>query len=173
MDETDGRYFEDIYIAYKKDSTWSAPELIGSGINTEGHDASISLSPDGQNLLIFRHYDQSLIGASSPGDLYLSRLKGNTWTQATKLSESINTKAWEPSACLSSDERILYFSSNREGGSGGTDLYMVRKLPNGEWALPMNLGNKINTPFDEDSPFIIADGKTLYFSSNGHRTMGG
>jgi hypothetical protein len=114
-----------------------------------------------------------MLGAGSSGDLYISRLKGNTWTEATKLPESINTKAWEPSACLSADERILYFSSNKEGGQGGTDIYMVRLLPNGEWALPMNLGNKINTPFDEDSPFMHPDGKTLYFSSTGHRTMGG
>lgn len=172
VDEVDGRYFEDIYISTKKDSTWNIPSSIGSGINTDGNDASISLSPDGQKLLIYR-YQNEMIGTKSSGDLYISRLKGNIWTEATKLPEVINTKAWEPSACLSADERILYFSSNKEGGLGGTDIYMVRLLPNGEWALPMNLGNKINTSFDEDSPFMHPDGKTLYFSSNGHRTMGG
>jgi tetratricopeptide (TPR) repeat protein len=172
IDDTDGRYYEDIYISTKSDSGWSEPKQIGSGINTTGNDASISLSPDGQKLLIYRYQDQAL-GSTSSGDLYISRLKGNTWTQATKLPETINTKAWEPSACLSADEKILYFSSNKEGGSGGTDIYMVRKLPNGDWALPMNLGTTINTSFDEDSPFIHPDGKTLYFSSNGHRTMGG
>lgn len=172
IDENDGRYFEDIYISNKADSGWSTPTQIGSGINTNGNDASISLSPDGQKLLLYRSSEGAL-GATVSRDLYISRLKGNTWTEATPLPEQINTKAWEPSACLSADERILYFSSDREGGSGGTDLYMVRKLPHGEWALPMNLGNKINTPFDDDSPFIHPDGKTLYFSSTGHRTMGG
>jgi Tol biopolymer transport system component len=172
IDESDGRYYEDIYISYKLNSGWTAPLGIGPGINTNGHDASISLSPDGQKLLIYR-YDQDLLSSGIPGDLYVSKLKGTTWTNATKLPQSINTRAWEPSACYSADERSLFFSSNREGGKGGTDLYMVRQLPNGEWALPMNLGDKLNTPFDEDSPFIHPDGKTLYFSSNGHKTMGG
>lgn len=171
IDPVDGRYNEDIYISTRTNGEWSSPSSIGPNINTEGNDASISLSPDGQKLLLFRYQNESLTASS--GDLYISRLKGHTWTQPTKLPESINSKAWEPSACLSSDERILYFASDREGGYGGTDLYMVRLLPNGDWALPMNLGDKINTPFDEDSPFIHPDGKTLYFSSSGHRTMGG
>jgi Tol biopolymer transport system component len=93
--------------------------------------------------------------------------------QAIKLPQNINTSGWEPSASFSSDEKMLFFTSDREGGKGGTDIYSIKKLPNGEWALPQNLGEAINTPYDEDSPYLHPDGKTLYFSSNGHNTMGG
>lgn len=167
-----GLYYEDIYISQKTDSGWSNPENMGPPINTPGNDASLSLSVDGQELLIYRSVKENFISMSS-GDLYMSKLKGSTWPEPQKLPSQINSKSWEPSASLSADERVLFFSSNREGGFGGTDIYMVRKLPNGEWAMPFNLGPTINTPFDEDSPFIHPDGKTLYFSSKGHKTMGG
>jgi hypothetical protein len=71
------------------------------------------------------------------------------------------------------DGDVLIFSSDRPGGMGGKDLYRVRRLPNGEWSLPRNLGPTINTSHDEDAPFLSADGQTLYFASNGHLTMGG
>ncbi|HEY8402599.1 MAG TPA: hypothetical protein VIK89_15125 [Cytophagaceae bacterium] len=160
--ETDGSYNEDIYIAYKGPSGWSVPMNIGDGINSAGHDAAIALAQDGQKLIFYRS-----------GDLYISELHGNIWVKAEKLPEQINSKDWEPSASISPDQKILYFSSNRPGGYGGLDLYSVKKLPNGEWALPQNMGSKINTPYDEDSPFIHPDGKSLYFCSNGHKTMGG
>jgi hypothetical protein len=169
-DETDGYWFEDIYISHKTNGVWSEPEKLGPGINTANHDASISLSADGQKLLLYR---SSSGGEAGGGNLYISELNGDTWMPATKISTAINSKAWEPSACLSLDENILYFSSNRKGGLGGTDLYSARRLPNGEWAQAQSLGATINTPYDEDSPFIHPDGKTLYFSSNGHNTMGG
>ena len=172
VDGTDGNFFEDIYICYKNDTGWSAPEKMGNGINTTGHDASIGVSPDGQKLLLYRYTQQSTT-ASASGDLYYSDLVGNTWMQAIKLPDNINSDGWEPSASFSADEKILLFSSDRKNGTGGTDIYMVKKLPNGEWALPQNMGDIINTPYDEDSPYLHPDGKTLYFSSNGHNTMGG
>ncbi|MDP1747484.1 MAG: OmpA family protein, partial [Bacteroidota bacterium] len=95
------------------------------------------------------------------------------WSSPEKLNKNINTKGWEPSAFLSADGNTLYFTSNRKGGFGGRDLYKSNKLPNGEWAMASNLGSTINTPYDEDAPFIHPDGVTLYFSSNGHKTMGG
>jgi len=172
VDGTDGNFFEDIYICYKMDTGWTAPEKMGDGINTIGHDASISLSPDGNKLLLYR-YEAQTATASTSGDLYYSNLIGNAWMQAIKLPENINSKSWEPSASFSADEKTLLFTSDRKDGKGGTDIYMVKKLPNGEWALPQNMGDIINTPYDEDSPYLHPDGKTLYFSSNGHNTMGG
>ncbi len=169
-DETEGSWFEDIYVSYKTNGVWSAPEKLGPGINTANHDASISLSADGQKLLLYRSGNA---GEAGGGNLYISELKGDTWLPAAKLGTTVNSKAWEPSACLSLDENTLYFSSNRKGGMGGTDLYSAKRLPNGEWAQAQNLGATINTPYNEDSPFIHPDGKTLYFSSNGHKTMGG
>ncbi|MFN3402648.1 MAG: hypothetical protein ACK40G_01045 [Cytophagaceae bacterium] len=172
IDDADGNYYEDIYISYKnEDNTWSTPKSISQNINTNGHDASISLSADGQKLLLYK-FGKEINGQAS-GDLYISNLTGTQWSSPEKLPSHINSKGWEPSACLSSDEKLLIFSSDREDGHGGLDLYMVKKLPNGEWALPMNMGARINTHYDEDSPFLHPDGKTLYFSSNGHKSMGG
>jgi tetratricopeptide (TPR) repeat protein len=174
IDQSDGMglYFEDIYKSYKTPDGWSSPVNIGTPVNSSGNDASISLSADGQKLLIYRSAKESFLKHYS-GDIYISYLKGNNWTDPVKLPEQINSSGWETGASLSADERVLYFSSNREGGYGGNDLYRVKLLPTGEWAMPQNLGPTINTPYDEDSPFIHPDGKTLYFSSNGHKTMGG
>jgi hypothetical protein len=170
-DPADGKYYEDLYISYKTAKGWSTPKNMGDSVNTKGHDASIALSADGQKLFLYRYGTDT--GANSSGDLYMSELKGKAWNNARALSSNINSSGWEPSASLSSDENFLFFSSNRSGGYGGTDIYMARRLPNGDYALPVNLGSKVNTSYDEDSPFIHSDGKTLYFSSSGHKTMGG
>ncbi len=172
IDKVDGQYFEDIYISHKTDTGWSTPLSIGDSINTSDHDASISLSADGQKLLLYKS-EKEYFGLSSQGNLYVSELKGIHWTKPVKLPSQICTKNWEPSASISADEKFMIFSSNRPGGFGGLDLYIVKKLPNGQWALPMNLGGVINSPYDEDAPFIHHDSKTLYFSSNGHKSMGG
>lgn len=174
IDHSDGLglHYEDVYISYKTDTGWSSPVNLGPPVNTIGNDASIAVSADGQKLLIYRSVKENFLSHSS-GDLYISELKGKRWAEPVKLPDQINSKGWESSSSLSADQRILYFTSDREGGQGGTDIYMVRKLPHGEWAMPMNMGPVINTPYDEDSPFIHPDGKTLYFSSKGHSTMGG
>ncbi|MDQ3193115.1 MAG: hypothetical protein M3Q58_16145 [Bacteroidota bacterium] len=164
-----GEYFEDIYISKKIDDKWTEPKGISQNINTSGHDASVALSADGEKLFIYRT-NQSLTG----GDLYESTFDGNDWTQPVKLGSDINTEeGWEPSASISADSETLYFSSNRPGGFGGKDIYRVVKLPNGEWSKAVNLGPTVNSSYDDDAPFIHPDGKTLYFSSKGHNTMGG
>jgi tetratricopeptide (TPR) repeat protein len=174
IDHTDGRYYEDIYIS-TKDGTghWSAPVQMPLGINTAGNDASIFVSEDGQKLILYRNEVKNNIISTSDGELYISELKGETWSAPVKLPEQINGGGYQPSACLSNNEKTLFFVSDRPGGLGGTDIYTVKKLPSGEWALPMNMGNVINTPYNEDSPFMHPDGKSLYFSSDGHKTMGG
>jgi hypothetical protein len=123
-------------------------------------------------LIVYRFTSDNMLTAAS-GDLFISELNGDQWTNAVKLPENINSKGWEPSACLAKDGRLMFFTSSREGSIGGTDIYMIKKLPNGEWALPTNLGSTINTPYNEDSPYLHPDGKTLYFSSEGHNSMGG
>ncbi len=165
--DNSGITYEDIFIAHKKDTTWEIGKNIGTTINTEGNEASVGISIDGQIILI---YKDSIDGS---GNLYVTHLNGNRWSLPAKLNENINTKGWEPSAFMSADEEKLYFVSDRPGGYGGRDIYVSNKLPTGEWAKAMNLGPTINTPFEEDAPFIHPDGKTLYFSSNGHETMGG
>jgi outer membrane protein OmpA-like peptidoglycan-associated protein len=156
---------EDISIAYKKDGSWSAPKSIG--LNAKTNIGSVGLSPDGQHLLIY------MGGQTNNGDIYSCEMQGDNWTNPVKLSSKINSASQESSASLTPDQKTMYFSSNRPGGFGGQDVYVIRKNSNGEWGEPVNLGATINTAYDEDSPFIHPDGKTLYFSSNGHNTMGG
>jgi hypothetical protein len=105
--------------------------------------------------------------------LYSSTLIGETWNEPQLLGSDINTANWETHATVAADGSGMYFVSDRPGGLGGRDIYRCVKLPNGEWSRALNIGNQINTPFEEDAPFLSADGKTLYFSSNGHTTMGG
>jgi len=168
-DPQDNQYFEDIFISVKSDdTTWTTPQILaGSGINTESHDAAVGLSPDGQELFIYK------VTGKDGGDLYQSTLVGSVWSAPKNLGPNINTAAWEPSASITSDEKVLFFTSDKKGGFGGRDIYMSKVQPNGEFGPAVNLGPKINTPLDEDAPFIHADGKTLYFSSKGHSSMGG
>ncbi len=166
----DGQYYEDIYISQKlADGQWTIPVSISSNINTPRHEASIGLSPDGQELYIY--VDESTILNPRDGNIYVSRLIGDEWTKPVKLN--INTKYNENHASISADGQELYFTSDRPEGYGGLDIYKSKRLPNGEWGIPVNLGPTINTPKDEVSPFIHPDGVTLFFSSKGHNSMGG
>lgn len=162
-------YYEDIYVSKLVNGTWTNPTSISPNINSESHDACVALSPSEKVLLIYRTNEDL-----TAGDIYVSRAVGNEWTKPEMLESQINTdEGWEASATISADSTVLYFSSNRAGGYGGKDLYRVAKLPNGQWSLPLNLGPVINTPLDDDAPFIHCDGRTLYFSSRGHTGMGG
>ncbi len=166
--DVDGKYFEDIYIASLKadEKSWTNFRKIGANINSNGHEASISLSSDGKQLFIYQD-------DNGDGNIYVSNYKNDEWSKPEKLSSEINSKAWETHATLSPDGNTLYFTSNRSGGFGGLDIYMSEKLANGKWAKAINLGAKINTEYDEESPFILPDGVTLYFASKGHESMGG
>ncbi|MBI2269708.1 MAG: PD40 domain-containing protein [Bacteroidetes bacterium] len=162
----DGQYFEDIYISYKfSDGNWSKPKLISRYINSDESDAAIGLSADGTQLFIFNN--------ENGGDIYYSNYDGNSWSIGLPVGSDINTKHWETHACVSADNQHLYFVSDRPGGYGGRDIYKCVKLPNGSWSLATNLGPTINTEFDEDAPFIHPDGVTLFYSSNGPKSMGG
>ena len=165
--DTDGKFFEDIYTAVydKNQNKWIYFRKIDK-INTCGHEASISLSADGKQLFIYKD-------DKGDGNIYISNLVNDNWTTPEKLPSEINTKAWETHACLTTDGNTLYFTSNKEGGYGGRDIYMCEKLESGKWSNSVNLGPAINTEYDEESPFILPDGVTLYFSSKGHECMGG
>jgi outer membrane protein OmpA-like peptidoglycan-associated protein len=168
-----GEYFEDIFMCTKRaDGKWGKAKSIGATINTMENEATIGISPDGQQLFIYKD-------DNGDGNIYFSELNGDVWSSPEKLGEEnkpatdINTKNWEPSACITSDGNIIYFVSDRKGGYGGRDLYRVVRLPNGYWSLAQNLGPTVNTTFDEDAPFIHPDGKTLFYSSKGQKSMGG
>jgi outer membrane protein OmpA-like peptidoglycan-associated protein len=161
----DGQFYEDIYQSLKTDKGWSVPSAI-STINSEENEATIGLSVDGQQLFIYRD-------ENGDGNIYFSELNGDTWSVPVKLPEPINTKSRETHASLSADGRFLYFTSDRKGGYGGLDIYVSKRLPNGKWGDVQNLGPKINTSLNEEGPFIHPDGVTLFFSSEGHQSMGG
>lgn len=165
--DPDGVFYEDIFISYKLGDKWLTPESIGDNINTNDHDAAIGLSPDGQMLFIYKSTPKD------QGDIYVSYLNGEEWSTPVSLGPNINTNKWEGSCSISSDGRTLYFSSERPGGFGGKDIYKSVKLPNGQWGPAENLGPTINTKYNDDAPFIHPDNISLFFSSEGHNSMGG
>lgn len=160
--------FEDIYISYKQaDGSWSKSKNIGEPINSNDHDANSGISNDGQRFAIY-------LGKSNGGDLYESRLTGDIWSKPESMGKNINTKDYhESSACYSPDGNILYFVSDKPGGAGDHDIYMSKLDDKGNWGEAVNLGNVINTPYSEEGVYMHPDGKTLYFSSQGHSSMGG
>lgn len=163
--DPNGEYREDIFMSVKQaDSTWGEPVGIPS-LNTNGNDAAIAISPDGQTMFTFSSNNDL-------GDLYVSTLNGTDWSKPERLNKNVNTDAWEGSCSMTADGRYLFFASERKGGLGGRDIYVSEKV-NGDWGPAENLGSKINTPFDEDAPFIHPDGITLFFSSKGHSSIGG
>ena len=165
--DDNGQFFEDVFCSTMQDNgKWSEAAPISSKINTLRHDASVGLSADGQQLLLYKD-------DNGDGNIYSSTLNGFEWSTPEKLNDNINSTAYEPSACLSPDGNTLYFVSDRKGGLGMTDIYKSKKLPDGTWGLAVNLGPTINTDKEEDSPFIQADEKGLYFSSKGRTTLGG
>lgn len=164
--KTKGPLFEDIYISKKVKGQWSMPRKISPNINIKFNDAAASLSADGKTLVIYYEY--------GGGDIYVSRLEGKDWSKPVPLNKNINTPGfWETSAFLTSDGKKLYFTSNRPGGMGNLDIYVSEMESTGDWGQAKNLGPVINTKGREDSPSLDHAGTTLYFASNGHRTMGG
>tara|TARA_B100000809_G_C15130810_1_gene528352 strand:+ start:489 stop:2930 length:2442 start_codon:yes stop_codon:yes gene_type:complete len=164
----DGELFEDIYISHKNEQNlWGEAKLMGSNINTPTHDASSSITADGQKLFIYRSTKNGKTGI-----ILESFLNGNVWEAPRPLNENINSKDWVSSVSVASDEQKLYFTSNKKGGFGGKDIYVSEKMEDGSWGVAVNLGSDVNTRFDEESPFIHPDGRTLFFSSRGHNTMG-
>lgn len=162
-----GKYYEDVFLAPQNAGSWSNPGSISNNINTDAHDACVAFSPDGKELLIFRT-DAKQTG----GDIYSSKFNDTAWSVPVMLGPEINSKYLEASACFSGDGNSIIFSSNRPGGLGGRDLYIVKKFMNGKYSLPRNLGPLINTAEDEDAPFIDKGNNNLYFSSKGHNTIG-
>jgi len=164
--DLDDKYFEDIFISQKQeDGTWGKPSGIGKRINTEGHEASIGLSADGQELYIYRD-------DFGDGNIYVCEFKGSSWGEPQLLNQNINSPFRETHASVSADGQTLYYTSDKSG-QGGMDIFRSKRLPTGEWAVSENLGEVINTKYDEEAPFIHPDGKTLFFSSKGHSSMGG
>lgn len=157
-----------IMYSRKERGEWQTPIEITSMLNAGEDCTSSSLNADGTLLFLYKtdNYD---------GNLYYSELAGQSWTPIKKLNRNINTKYFESHASISADGTKFYFTSNREGGQGGLDIYVSERTGDGpdSWGPAVNLGSSINTPFNEDNPFLTANDSLLYFSSEGHVSMGG
>lgn len=167
--DSDGKYFEDIYESTKENGKWTPPKNMGSTINSKENDAVVSISPDGKKMIVYRE-----------GDLFYSEKNEDTgqWTTSNRLPKPINTRFIETSAAFSPSGDTLYFTSNRNDlTTGGLDIFYVvstqKKDGKEQWSKPVNLGTRINTPYNEDGVFVHPEGHTLYFSSTGHNSMGG
>jgi outer membrane protein OmpA-like peptidoglycan-associated protein len=143
---------------------WGTPTLLSKPVNTTDHDAATAISADGQTLYIYRD--------NNNGDIFETKRNGKTWSKPKALPEPINSGEYEPSFFIVNDNQFAFFASDREGGFGGLDLYLTMKQPDGTWSEALNLGTNVNTEYDEDAPFVSAEG-VLYFSSRGHNSMGG
>lgn len=161
---------ENLYISYFENGQWSIPKSISEQINTPDNEGTCSISADGRTLVFTSCDGKNSLGSC---DLYISKKIGNDWSSPQNLGASINSPFWDAQPSLSNDGRILYFSSDRQGGYGRKDLWMSELNEMGNWTKAINLGTTINTAYDEVSPFIHANGRTLFFASDGHLGMGG
>jgi hypothetical protein len=166
--EMDGYYPSDIYIATPKDGKWIDPKGLGNHINTHFDEEAVGLSPDGKKLTVYiDHIDSS-------GNLYMTEPNktGTGFKKIERLDAKIN-EGFESAGSINFAGDVFVFSSKRKGGTGEKDIYIIRKLSSGKWAQPQEMGTSINTKYNEDFPHLTKDGKTLYFASEGHSSMGG
>lgn len=160
------KLYDALYYSRKVKGKWTAPINITSEVQSDGDQYPTFLSYDG-NELYLRKED------NFEANLYISRKVNGVWTKSKSIGRTVNSKYWDGNACVSKDGNTLYFSSNRKESHGAMDIFKSTKLPNGDWGVPVNVGPKINTIFNEDNPILTEDGKRLYFTSQGHQNMGG
>jgi tetratricopeptide (TPR) repeat protein len=161
------QFYNAILISKRRANVWGNPVNINAQMIADGPIVTVGISADGRNLLLVRN-DYDIY------NIYTSRLDTvrNVWSPIVKLPKEINSRSKENFAAYSPSGDTIIFSSNRTGGAGGYDLFMSRRTATG-WSEATNLGDDLNTPFDEIAPTISRDGKKLYFSSKGHNSMGG
>lgn len=172
IDPNTGLYYDDIYMSTWDDEKNRWGEAINDlgDLNTTGHDACLSISPDGSTIYVYRNIPR----VTGSGDIFFSTKRPDgKWTNPKSLNKPLNSSFFESSACITPDGSALYFISERNGGYGNADIWRSKKLGKNLWAKPVNLGPVVNTEEDELGVFIHPDGKTLFFTSKGHGTMGG
>jgi len=159
-------FYDAAYICRKGDLGWSRPALITQELGFEENIYPTGLSHDGTEMILYSDDNRT-------GNLYYSSYENGSWSRAVKLGAPISTRFWESHGCFSKDGQTIYFTSNRTGGQGGLDLYRSEKQGNGEWGEPVNLGPEVNSPYNEQSPWVSSDGQLLCYVSFGHEKMGG
>ena len=159
------KFYDAVMFSKLINGKWTPPLNITPELQSDGDFYISCLSADGKQLFLARDDNFN-------SDIYVSSYNGSGWSKIVKLNKNINTKYWESHGFVSESGNRLIFASDRPGGFGGLDLYISNKV-NGEWGPAVNLGPEINTEFNEDRPFLINQGKTLFFSSQGHENIGG
>jgi outer membrane protein OmpA-like peptidoglycan-associated protein len=182
FDRPEGFGGEDIYVSEFKNGKWQKASNLGSVINTSSHEYASSISTDGNQLIIFGNY----VGNFGKGDLFYSDKTAEGWGPVKHYPRPVNSEEFDCDGKQTSDGKAILFVSDRNGCVGGyvpkgtfyngsywgnTDIFVCVKTKNG-WSQPINLGSTINTPYAERSPYLHPDGKTLYFSSEGHYGLG-
>ncbi|HEX2969562.1 MAG TPA: tetratricopeptide repeat protein [Bacteroidales bacterium] len=159
-------FYDAILYSVKSNGVWSGAQNMNELFKVDRDMFPTSLSKDGKTLYLYS-------SANYDGIIFSSNYVNGSWTLPVKLNDNINTKYWESHATISHDNKKLYFTSNRKGTYGGLDIYVSRRDSTGNWGPAENLGPVINTPYNEETPFLSQDDKTLFFSSRGHFNMGG
>ncbi|RMF28335.1 MAG: hypothetical protein D6765_06135 [Bacteroidetes bacterium] len=165
----DPRSDENLYFSTRSGKRWRAGQPVGHGFNTTSHEGMLTLVRNGNRAFFTACGRPEVLGTC---DLWEARRDGKALLDPHPLDGRTNSPQWESQASISCDGNLLFFASNRHGGEGGTDIWMARRMMDGRWGEPINLGPPINTPYDEEAPFITNDGKVLYFSSTGHPGLG-
>ncbi len=160
---------EDIYQTTFDGTKWQTAESISAQINTPYNEGACTISADGRTLIFTACEGRRTFGSC---DLFIAKKEGDEWVEIRNMGKNVNSRFWDSQPTLSADGRTLYFVSNRPGGVGGKDIWKS-KLQGDSWSHPENLGSPVNTKKDESTPFIFADDRTLFFSSNGHIGLGG
>ena len=161
------KFYDALMKAEKVDGIWQTPKNITPDIGSDGDHIVVSASPDGNTLFLY------LYQAPKAGEIFVTHYTKEGWSKMEPLNDNINTVYHESHTSISSDGKTLYFTSNREGGYGGMDIYKSDLDSSGDWGPAKNLGPVINTPYNEETPIINVDDEILYFSSQGHLNMGG
>ena len=160
------KFYTGIFMSKKNNGQWSEPINLLPQLGIDGDCETTSLSHNGKELYLYREDDLD-------GNLYVSHYKDGQWTKIQKLGPNINTEYWESHGFVTADGNKLYFTSNREEGYGDLDIYVSNRKADGTWGIPENIGKPVNTEWREDTPFLTESGDKLFFSSEGHRNMGG
>ncbi len=161
------KFYDALMRSENRGGNWSTPENLTPSIGSDGDHILVGASADGTTLLLY-YYE-----ALKAGEIYSTDYREGKWTPMKPLNDNINTQYHETHASFSPDGSTLYFTSNRPGGYGGLDIYKSDLNDSGDWGPAVNLGPVINTPYNEETPIMNADDELLYFSSQGHLSMGG
>lgn len=161
------QFYDAIFISTKNnEGNWSEPINLTPDFGLDGNSYCTGISYTGDEIFVYR-------SDNFDGNIYSSIKADSKWQMLEKLNESINTKYWESHASPGPEGKFLYFTSNRRGGYGGLDIYRASRTNGKNWESPENLGPVVNSPFNEETPFISANDQKLYFSSLRHGGMGG